>query len=166
MNGNRWRLFLYRAGSEIAQRCQISMIARCWLKVYGRFARIKALLAQATCWNAPLMMSEATLPRRKQCAGAISTRSTMTTVAPIFRPFPHKQWGVCRMKLLNSSFGQLSFSVDWLQRWLLMVIRATGVCDAYHGGFLPPVWALARWLLFYPACGMGWCAYGILCRRM
>ncbi|MBO2029519.1 hypothetical protein J4734_21450 [Klebsiella pneumoniae] len=36
------------------------------MKVYGRFARIKALLAQAGLLDAALMMSEATLPG-EQC---------------------------------------------------------------------------------------------------
>lgn len=51
---------MYRAGGEIAQALQQhdSLVL---MKVYGRFARIKALLAQAGLLECALMMSEATL---------------------------------------------------------------------------------------------------------
>nr|VXZ92709.1 Energy-coupling factor transporter probable substrate-capture protein CbiM [Klebsiella pneumoniae] len=41
---------------------------------------------------------------------------------------------------------------------------AGGVRHAYHGGLLPPMWALAWWLLFYPACGTA-CACGVSFRK-
>lgn len=57
--------FLYRAGSGNSQALQQhdSLVL---MKVYGRFARIKALLAQAGLLECALMMSEATLPG-EQC---------------------------------------------------------------------------------------------------
>ncbi len=68
---------------------------------------------------------------------------------------------------LNSSFDSC-LSVGLLQRFAAdgcPGIRRLRCATAE--GFLPPVWALAGGgYRFYPACGMGWCAYGVLCRRI
>ncbi|VEC91847.1 cobalt-precorrin-2 C(20)-methyltransferase [Salmonella enterica subsp. enterica] len=70
--------------AEIAQALQQhdSLVL---MKVYGRFARIKALLAQAGLLECALMSPRPHCPASS--AGAISTRSTMIKRCPIFRPF-------------------------------------------------------------------------------
>lgn len=66
---------------------------------------------------------------------------------------------------LEQQLRQLSFS-GLAAALLLMVVPQQAFAMHIMEGFLPPVWALAQWLLFYPACGMDWCAYGVLCRRI
>ncbi len=61
------------------------------MKVYGRFARIKALLAQAGLLDAALMMSEATLPG-EQCWRRLREVSDDQPL-PYFSTIPvNKQW--------------------------------------------------------------------------
>ena len=66
LDGDIWTTLIYGLGVEkgcAALRQHDSLVL---MKVYGRFARIKALLAQAGLLDAALMMSEATLPG-EQC---------------------------------------------------------------------------------------------------
>lgn len=66
---------------------------------------------------------------------------------------------------LEQQLRQLSFS-GLAAALLLMVVPQQAFAMHIMEGFLPPVWALAGGYCFYPACGMDWCAYGVLCRRI
>ncbi|HHV3765541.1 TPA: SAM-dependent methyltransferase [Klebsiella pneumoniae] len=61
------------------------------MKVYGRFARIKALLAQAGLLDAALMMSEATLPG-EQCWRRLREVSDDQPLAYFSTILVNKQW--------------------------------------------------------------------------
>ncbi len=93
------------------------------MKVYGRFARIKALLAQAGLLDAALMMSEATLPG-EQCWRRLREVSDD-------QPLPY--------------FSTILVNKQWEEAFAMHIME----------GFLPPMWALAWWLLFLPCLWYG-----------
>lgn len=66
---------------------------------------------------------------------------------------------------LEQQLKQLSFS-GLAAALLLMIVPEQAFAMHIMEGFLPPMWALAWWLLFYPACGTGWCACAKSCRKI
>ncbi|SQC15283.1 substrate-specific component CbiM of cobalt ECF transporter [Klebsiella pneumoniae] len=61
--------------------------------------------------------------------------------------------------LKQLSYGGLAAAV------LLIIVPQEAFAMHIMEGFLPPMWALAWWLLFYPACGTAWCACGVSFRK-
>ncbi|STU61556.1 substrate-specific component CbiM of cobalt ECF transporter [Klebsiella pneumoniae subsp. pneumoniae] len=61
--------------------------------------------------------------------------------------------------LKQLSYGGLAAAV------LLIIVPQEAFAMHIMEGFLPPMWALAWWLLFYPACGTAWCACGVSSRK-
>lgn len=66
---------------------------------------------------------------------------------------------------LEQQLKQLSFS-GLAAALLLMIVPEQAFAMHIMEGFLPPMWALARWLLFYPACGTDWYVCAKSCRRI
>ncbi len=107
--------------------------------------------------------------RRPRCLGEQCWRKTLRGQRG--RPllyFSTTFWSINSGSMQNETeqqLRQLSFSGSF-RSVIADGCPATGVCDAYHGGFYRQCgrWPVAT--VFTPACGKGWCAYGILCRRI
>ncbi len=121
------------------------------MKVYGRFARIKALLAQAGLLDAALMMSEATLPG-EQCWRRLREVSDDQPL-PYFSTIPLTNSG--RRRNESGEIAEAAFVWGAGGRCSADHRPAGGVRHAYHGGLLPPMWALVWWLLFLPCLWYG-----------
>jgi hypothetical protein len=121
------------------------------MKVYGRFARIKALLAQAGLLDAALMMSEATLPG-EQCWRHLREVSDDQPLPYFSTILVNKQWeeayetGTTAETAVVQRAGCGAVADHRPEEAFAMHIME---------GFLPPMWALAWWLLFLPCLWYG-----------
>lgn len=61
--------------------------------------------------------------------------------------------------LKQLSYGGLAAAV------LLIIVPQEAFAMHIMEGFLPPMWALAWWLLFLPCLWYGWCACGVSSRK-
>lgn len=127
------------------------------MKVYGRFARIKALLAQAGLLDAALMMSEATLPG-EQCWRRLREVSDDQPL-PYFSTIWLTNSG--RRRNESGEIAEAAFVWGLAAAVLLIIVPQEAFAMHIMEGFLPPMWALAWWLLFLPCLWYGWCACGI-----
>ncbi len=131
------------------------------MKVYGRFARIKALLAQAGLLDAALMMSEATLPG-EQCWRRLREVSDDQPL-PYFSTIRLTNSG--RRRNESGEIAEAAFVWGLAAAVLLIIVPQEAFAMHIMEGFLPPMWALAWWLLFLPCLWYGWCACGVSFRK-
>lgn len=121
------------------------------MKVYGRFARIKALLAQAGLLDAALMMSEATLPG-EQCWRSLREVSDDQPL-PYFSTIWLTNSG--RRRNESGAIAEAAFVWGLAAAVLLIIVPQEAFAMHIMEGFLPPMWALAWWLLFLPCLWYG-----------